>query len=195
MDGINKNYITKIFGLAGETAVVTGGLGQLGSEYVRALALAGAKVAVLDIAKKYNPKIKELIKNKYPVALYQADITKKKEIQAVFKKISLKLGVPTILVNNAGLDSPPGASAKENGPYEDYPEESWDAIIDSNLKGMFMVSQEFLRNIKPSKKSGSIINIYGTVRIAGVLESKSYSFRRSSIWRKRIWKSYEISYT
>ncbi len=177
MDGINKNYITKMFDLTGETAIVTGGVGQLGSEYVKTLALAGAKVAVLDIAKKDNSKIKELIKNKYPVAIYQADITKKKEVQDIFKKIKTKLGVPTILVNNAGLDSPPGASAQENGPYEDYPESSWDAVIDSHLKGMFLVSQEFLRHIKPAKKSGSVINISSTYGVVSPDQSL-YDFRR-----------------
>ena len=174
---MDKNYITKLFDLTGETAVVTGGLGQLGSEYVKTLALAGAKVAVLDIAKKENSKIKDLIKNKYQVVFFQSDITRKKEVQDVFKKIKAKLGTPTILVNNAGLDSPPGASAKENGPYEDYPEESWDAVIDSHLKGMFMVSQEFLRLIRPTKKNGSIINISSTYGVVSPDQSL-YDFRR-----------------
>lgn len=174
---MDKNYITKLFNLSGKVAIVTGGLGQLGSEYARILSLAGAGVAVLDIAKKENPKIKNLLKKKYPVAVFRADITKKKEVRSVFKKIEAKMGMPTILINNAGLDSPPQASAEDNGPYEDYPEDSWDAVMSSHLKGMFLVSQEFIRSAKMSKKHGSIINISSTYGVVSP-DQALYEFRR-----------------
>ncbi len=145
-----KEEIFKIFDLSGEVAVVTGGLGQLGSEYVKVLSAAGAKVAAFDI----KP------------GKFRVDITKKNKVQNAFKRVLKKLGTPTILVNNAGFDSPPNATSSENGRYEDYPEESWDAVINSHLKGMHIMSQEFLQNIRPTGKSGSIINIssiYGLV--------------------------------
>ncbi|MEK7192634.1 MAG: SDR family oxidoreductase, partial [Patescibacteria group bacterium] len=73
--------------------------------------------------------------------------------------------------------SHPSAPSAENGRYEDSPEESWDSVIDSHLKGMHIMSQEFLRNIRPSGKSGSIINIssiYGVVSP----DQSLYEFRR-----------------
>lgn len=149
--------------LSGEVAIVTGGLGQLGSEFVKTLSAAGAKVAAFDI----KP------------GEFQLDITKRKEIEAVFKKVVKKFGIPTILINNAGIDAPPHSSSKDSGPFEDYPEESWDAVMDSHLKGMFLTSQEFLRVLGPSGKRGSIINISSTYGMVSPDQSL-YDFRRKS---------------
>lgn len=166
----------KLFNLSGRVAIVTGGLGQLGSEYVKTLASAGAKVAIFDITNKVNTKIAPLI-DQGAVSLYVADITKKEEVQRGFEDVVTKFGVPTILVNNAGIDAPPNAPASNTGPYEDYPEEIWDAVIDSHLKGMHFMSQEFIKKIKPSGKQGSIINVSSTYGLVSPDQSL-YEFRR-----------------
>ena len=136
--------------LKGKVAVVTGGRGLLGCQYVKTLEEAGAKVAVFDIAGENS-----------------VDITKKSAVAKAFEKTEEELGVPAILINNAGIDSPPGASAGENGLFENYPEHAWDAVLDSHLKGAFLVSQAFIaRFVKSNSKNGSIINIssvYGVV--------------------------------
>ena len=46
-------------------------------------------------------------------------------------------GKVTVLINNAAIDSPPSAPKEENGPFENYPEESWNKIMDVNLKSIF----------------------------------------------------------
>jgi len=148
--------------LKGSVAIVTGGQGLLGREYVKTLAEAGAKVAIFDIIGLENP----------------VDITKKTAVAKAFEKVEKELGVPTILVNNAGIDSPPGASAGENGFFENYPERAWDAVLDSHLKGAFLVSQAFIRSfVKSNSKNGSIINIssiYGVVSP----DQSLYAYRR-----------------
>ncbi|MEK7192698.1 MAG: SDR family NAD(P)-dependent oxidoreductase [Patescibacteria group bacterium] len=115
--------VSKLFDLTGEVAIVTGGLGMLGSEFTKVLTQAGAKVVAFDI----KP------------GKFEVNITKKGEVQAGFEKLIKELGVPTILINNAGLDSHPSAPSSENGRYEDYPEESWDSVIDSHLNGMHIM--------------------------------------------------------
>ena len=159
--------ILDLFDLSGQLAIVTGGLGRLGSEYVKILQAAGSKTAIIDVAKGSG------------AGVFQADITNKAQVQSVFKQIVTTMGVPTILINNAGLDSPPDAPAGENGPFEDYPETSWEAVIDSNLKGTFLVSQEFLRHLKASDRSGSIINISSTYGLVSPDQSL-YDFRRKN---------------
>lgn len=159
----NTEEILRLFDLTGEVAIVTGGLGLLGREYMKVLSSAGAKVVAFDI----KP------------GEFEVNITKKAEVREAFKKVLNKFGTPTILVNNAGLDSPPNASAAENGRFEDYAEETWDAVIDSHLKGMYIMSQEFLRTIRLSGKCGSIINVSSTYGLVSPDQS-IYDFRRKN---------------
>ncbi len=154
--------IKDFFDLKGEVAIVTGGNGQLGRQYVKILSEAGAEVAVFDM------------RGEDPV-----DITKKAEVARAFEKIEKLFGAATILVNNAGIDAPPNAPASNTGPFEDYPEEIWDAVIDSHLKGTFLISQEFLKRIKKSGKNGSIINISSTYGVV-TPDQSLYDFKRKS---------------
>lgn len=158
----NKEEILKLFDLSGEVAIVTGGLGQLGSEYIKILLAAGAKVAAFDV----KP------------GEFQVDVTYRDQVKKAFQKVVDRYGMPTILINNAGIDTPANSS-KENGSYEDYPETSWDAVIDSHLKGVFLMSQEFLRLIRSSRKKGSIINISSTYGVVSPDQSL-YNFRRKN---------------
>ena len=142
---------------------MTGGLGQLGSEYVKILAAAGAKVAAFDI----KP------------GEFQADITKKEEVKKAYQKVVEQYGAPTILVNNAGINVVYDSESKDGGRYEDYPEAFWDVVLDSHLKGTHFMSQEFLRIIRPTGKMGSIINISSTYGVVSPDQSV-YDFRRKS---------------
>lgn len=172
-----QNIFEELFGLRDEVVIVTGGLGQLGSEYVRVLAAAGAKVAIFDIKDTATAKISKLIAEGHPVSLHKVDITKSVEVVRSFKEVVSKFGVPTILINNAGIDAPPNSLASNTGPFEQYPEEIWDAVIDSHLKGTFLMCREFIKSIRPSGKHGSIINISSTYGMVSPDQS-IYDFRR-----------------
>lgn len=175
---MKKDAIVDIFDLTGEIAVITGGLGQLGSEYARILAYAGASVAVFDVKDIPGPGIEKLIADGYPVSIHKVDITGKEGVKKGFEEAVKGFGAPTILVNNAGKDSPPNASAADNGPFEDVPEAAWDVFMDSHLKGMFFVSQEFIKTFRAGKKQhGSIINISSTYGLV-TPDQSIYDFRR-----------------
>lgn len=170
--------VGEMFNLTGRTAIVTGGVGNLGSEYVKTLAQAGAKVAIFDISDNKNSELEELLKSGETLKIYKVDLTNKNEVEKTLAQASAELGVPTILINNAGLGSRPDAPASENGPFEDYPEESWNAMLDSHLKGMFFTSQAFIRNFRLAKKtSGSIINVSSTYGLVTPPQGM-YDFRR-----------------
>lgn len=172
------SYLDKIFGIKDRVALITGGNGHLGSEYAEAFAMAGAKVAVFDVVEKPSAKVQKLIDGGFPVVSLKVDITKKNQVSAGFNSVIESLGTPTILINNAGLGSRPNAPPEENGPFESYPEESWDAMLDSHLKGMFFVSQAFIKNFRAAKKKqGSIINISSTYGLVSPIQSM-YEFRR-----------------
>lgn len=153
----HEGIIQWLFSLEGKTAVVTGAAGQLGGEYVRTLLGAGANVAALDI-RPDNPKgnLKEIDSDR--LKLIEVDITSRDSIETGLKTVIARFGHPDILINNAAIDAPPDASEQETGPFETYPESSWELMMDVNLKGLFLCCQVIGGHMAASG-GGSIINI------------------------------------
>lgn len=165
------------FDLAGRVVVVTGGLGQLGASFARALVAAGARVAVID-TNDDAARASELFADIGPdrLRIHAADVTSKSQLQRVCDEIAGTWESPFGLVNNAALDSPPDAPASENGPFEDYPEDSFDRVMDVNTKGVFLCCQVFGAAMAAAG-AGSIVNIGS---IYGVLapDQQLYQYRR-----------------
>lgn len=158
------SIIHSLFNLSGKTAIVTGAAGQLGGEYVRALLGAGASVAALDI-RPDNPKgnLKEIDSERFQ--LTEVDITSRASIRSALETVTARFGNPDILINNAAIDAPPDACDQETGPFETYPESSWELMMDVNLKGLFLCCQVIGGHMARTG-GGSIINIssiYGMV--------------------------------
>ncbi len=160
---MSQHISRDIFSVEGQVVVVTGGCGQLGWQFTRALLERGARVAAFDL--KPNARAEEV--NLYGDALMMVavDVTRRDSIEAGLSQVNSKWGTPHGLVNNAALDSPPNASAEENGPFETYPESSWDKVMEVNAKGVFLCSQVIGGQLAEAGR-GSIVNIcsiYGVV--------------------------------
>ena len=158
-----------MFDLTGRVVVVTGGSGQLGRQFVRALAGCGARVAVFDIAAAASAG---------DALALQVDVTDRASVEKALAAVVSKLGVPSGLVNAAALDSPPDAPAQENGPFETYPETSWDRVMDVNVKGTMICCQVVGAEMAKAGR-GSIVNIssiYGVVSP----DQRLYEYRRSA---------------
>lgn len=148
-----------MFDLEGRVIVVTGGLGQLGRAYTETLVARGVRVAVLDA------RIPEGDPNVEGGLVLQADVTSRESLERALETIRAELGEPVGLVNNAALDSPPNAPLEENGPFETYPEESFERVMDVNVKGVFLCCQVF-GGAMAATGGGSVVNIgsiYGLV--------------------------------
>lgn len=164
-----------LFDVSACVVLITGVSGQLGSEYARAFLNRNAKVAGIDIDKS---SLSERLLTDHPenFLFFSADITKRASLESVLVEIKRVFGVPNVLINNAAIDSPPFASPQENGPFEEYPEESWDKVLDVNLKGTYLCCQVFGAAMA-SSLGGSIINvasIYGLV----APDQNLYEYRR-----------------
>lgn len=170
-----------LFGLAGDVALVTGGLGRLGRQYVRTLAEAGAKVAALDVATEVPGDLAALIDEGMPVRVEQVDLVDRAAVEAAVARVAAALGTPTILVNNAGLGSSPAVAVEaETGPFEDYPEAAWDAMLDSHLKAALFASQAFLRHYRSghSARPGRIVNVSSTYGVV-TPDQAIYDYKRA----------------
>jgi NAD(P)-dependent dehydrogenase (short-subunit alcohol dehydrogenase family) len=175
--------LDRLFRLDGHVAIVTGGAGRLGSQYVKVLAAAGASVAALDVTDGPGAAVQQLIgESPAAVSFHQVDVTQRSAVDAVISSIIGHFGVPTILVNNAGLGSSPADAALETGPFEQYPERAWTAMIDSHLKSTLVTSQAFIAAFRDGRKTrpaltGSIINVSSTYGVV-TPDQSLYDYRR-----------------
>jgi NAD(P)-dependent dehydrogenase (short-subunit alcohol dehydrogenase family) len=145
-----------LFSLRDRLAIVTGGAGQLGAEIVRGLEERGARVAVFDIA----------------ADIFRVDVTDRSALEAAVAEI----GTPHILINAAALDSPPDAPAEEAGPVESYPESSFDAVMNVNVKGTLFCCQVIGARMAAEGR-GSIVNISSVYGMLSPVQ-ELYEFRR-----------------
>ena len=174
---LRDSLFRDLFDLSGEVALVTGGLGRLGRAYVRTLARAGARVAALDLAGQPDS-FADLSAHGCDVRTEIVDLTRRADVEAAVARITNDMGVPTILVNNAGMGSSPAAAGTENGRFEDYPEVAWDTMIDSHLKSALFTSQAFVRQFRAAgQRAGSIINISSTYGVV-TPDQAIYEYKR-----------------
>lgn len=167
--------VDALFDVNREIVLITGVSGQLGAEYAQAFLERGARVAGMDVcpSERSNALAADFPDNFFFCA---SDVTVKASVVQAMGEIAGVYGTPTVLINNAAIDSPPSAPPEENGPFEDYPEASWDKVIDVNLKGVYLCCQVVGAAMAKAGK-GSIINvasIYGVV----APDQSLYEYRR-----------------
>jgi len=157
-----------LFDLEGRVAIVTGGMGQLGQTYVDGLAERGARVVSFDVEDGPVPDGAKALR---------VDVTDRSSIQHALDEVVGEWGVPDVLVNNAALDSPPDAPAEEVGPFENYPEASFDAVMDVNVKGTFLCCQ-VVGAAMAQEGRGSIVNVSSVYGLLSPVQGL-YEFRRA----------------
>ena len=151
--------------------IVTGGCGQLGRQMTGALLSYGAKVAVFDVAAD------QLVSKDGLIAL-TVDITSRESIEAGLREVISRWDTPYGLINNAALDAPPNAPAEETGPFESYPESSWDKVMQVNTKGVFLCCQ-VIGGAMAGAGRGSIVNISSIYGLVSPNQS-IYEYRREA---------------
>ena len=119
-----------IFDLSGKTAIVTGGSRGIGFTIARGLAQAGASVVIADRKAVEGEKAAGVLqKEGLKATAIAVDVTDISSIEAMVKKAVSNFGKIDILVNNAGVVF--------RGPAENFSEENYDTIMNTNLKGVF----------------------------------------------------------
>ncbi|WP_029261349.1 MULTISPECIES: SDR family oxidoreductase [unclassified Microbacterium] len=156
-----------LFSVRDKVIVVTGGFGQIGAEFVRSLHQRGARVAVTSRSEVADPAARLGIDDPDGRLLAVAmDITDQASVDAGLDQVAATWGVPTVVVNNAGLDTQPSAPPEVSGPFEEFPVDVFREVVDTNLVGTFLVTQAAGRRMRDAGVGGSIVNvgsIYGMV--------------------------------
>jgi len=164
--------IQEKFNLTNQVAIVTGGVGLLGHEFCKTLAEAGASVAVVDLNAEAAKKIADgLNTDDYRAESFAVDITQPDSVRAMLDGVLSRFGRVDVLVNSAALDPKFDPTAAEKGiapgAFEDYPLADWNAAMNVNLTGMFLVTQACVKPMLAQGKKGSIINICSTYGLNG----------------------------
>ncbi len=154
----------KIFDLSGKIAMVTGSTRGLGEVAAMALAKAGADVAVCGRNRTNLDRVSTAIKDLgRDSAGFELDVTSKKKVHEGVDRILKHFGKVDILVNNAGVN--------HRVPVLEFSEEAWDMVINTNLKGYFLVAQAVAPQML-ERGYGKVINmssILGTIALPNQL--------------------------
>lgn len=158
-----------------KTVLVTGGARGIGKEIVKIFAQNGYNVLV-----NYNKsnKMAELLcldmqKQGYNVKSYKADVASREEVNTMIAYCLNEFKSIDILINNAGIT--------DTNIFTDILESKWNEIIDTNLNGVFNVTQEVLKKYMISKKDGTIINISSVDGISGASCEVAYSASKAAV--------------
>ena len=144
--------MNSIFDLNGKTALVTGASSGIGSHFVKTLAQAGADVILAARrTDRLQARAKAIAISGSDVSWVALDVTDPASVEAAFTKSVNLHGKIDIVVNNAGVGF--------QGQALDISQRAWDAVIDTNLKGAWLVAQQAGRCMSANPSGGSIINI------------------------------------
>jgi len=161
------------FRLDGRVALVTGASKGIGWDLAKALAHAGAAVAVAARDQESLERLADEIRSDGGEALaVELDVRDVEQIGTVFRRVREHFGSLDVLVNNAGLGA--------NHPAEDITESDWDEMMDVNLRGLFFACQAAGR-IMLAQGSGRIINMSSQAGVVGIREHAVYSASKGGV--------------
>lgn len=146
--------------LTGKTALITGGAAGIGRECARVLAAAGASVIVVDInLQGAQQTVADIGKG----LAIRCDLGDPGDVSAMRSRVASEVGGIDILVNCAGIISFRQAIG-------DVSLEEWDRVLDVNLRGTYLVCQEFMEELK-QRRGGKIINFSSLSARIGAIEA------------------------
>lgn len=149
------------FRLDGKIALITGASGGLGEHFAGLLASAGARVAVAARRTDRLQSLVDRIANSGGAArLLQLDVTDAGSVRACFDALA-DWGTPAVVINNAGITITKSVLEQT--------ESDFDSVLDTNLKGAWLVATEAARRMVAAGQGGSIVNIASILgeRVAG----------------------------
>ena len=143
--------------MGGKTVLVTGASSGLGRHFAQVLAGAGAKVAVAARrVEKLESLAAEIADAGGSAVAVGMDVTDRSSVTAALDEVTSELGVPEVLINNAGIATGAGAL--------DVTDADWHKVLDTNLEGTWIVAQETAKRMKDAG-GGNIVN---TASILGI---------------------------
>jgi len=166
--------MSKRFDLAGKVALVTGASSGLGVHFARTLAAAGASVAIAARrADRLASLQAELQSAGGKAVAVELDVQSGDSITAAFAAAEQALGPIDIVVNNAGI-----SIVK---PALEMPVEDWDAVVNTNLRGAWLVAQTAGKRWLMAKRPGVIVNIASILGLRTIGQVAPYNASKAGL--------------
>ena len=166
--------MSKRFDLEGKVALVTGASSGLGVHFARTLASAGASVAIAARrAVRLATLQADLEKGGAKAIAVSLDVQSGEAVRAAFDAAEAALGKLDIVVNNAGISIVKPALVM--------PEEDWDAVVDTNLRGAWLVAQTAGQRWVGAKRPGSIVNIASILGLRTIGQVAPYNASKAGL--------------
>ncbi len=162
------------FDLTGRTALVTGASAGLGHHFARTLAAHGAAVAVTARrADRLQVLAREITSAGGRAVAVAMDVTDGASVRAALGTTAEALGPVDLVVNNAGISilKPP----------LDLPEADWDAVVDTNLRGAWLVAQTAARALVAAGRAGRIVNIASITGLRTIGQLAPYAAAKAGL--------------
>jgi 3-oxoacyl-[acyl-carrier protein] reductase len=157
--------------LSGKVAIVTGGSRGIGHAIARALAAVGAKVAILARDGAKAQEAAHALANGAARG-YACDVADATQVETTITAVDRDFGQIDVLVNNAG-------TTRDNLLFR-IGEDDWDTVIDTNLKGAFLVTKHAARGMI-KRRWGRIVNISSVVGISGNKGQSNYTASKAGL--------------
>jgi NAD(P)-dependent dehydrogenase (short-subunit alcohol dehydrogenase family) len=162
-----------LFSLQGKTALVTGGSRGIGAMIARGLLEAGARIIISSRKQHELDEAQAMLSEFGEVASMRADVSTLDGVEALAAQVAAHFPVLDILVNNAG--------ATWGMPLDDFDEHAWDKVMDTNVKGVFFLTQKLLPNLRAAgtlDDPARVVNI-GSIDGLHVNPMDTYSYAAS----------------
>jgi 3-oxoacyl-[acyl-carrier protein] reductase len=157
----------------GQAALVTGGARGIGRSIAEGLARRGADLVIADVSlDSAESAARELSALGVRAVALKLDVSRSEEVMSAFAKIASDFGRLDVVINNAGIT--------RDGLILRMKEEDWDAVINVNLKGVFLCSKEAVK-VMVKQKYGRIVNIASVVAFMGNPGQANYSASKAGI--------------
>lgn len=169
--------VQKLFDLEGKTALVTGGSRGLGLQIAHALGEAGARIM---LSSRKAGDLEEATADLQAAGIdarwIAADCSREEDTRRLADETMQRMGDIDILVNNAG--------AAWGAPAEDHPVEGWDKVMNLNVRGYFILSQQVAKRSMIPRKRGRIVNIASIAGLGGnppALQMVAYNTSKGAV--------------
>ncbi len=165
---------TAIFDFSGEVALITGGSRGLGLEIAQAFAAAGATVVITARREQWLQEAAQVLREQgATVHALLCDVADATSVETMLQQALDACGKIDVLVNNAGLTW--------GTPAEDMPLERWHQVIEANITGTFLMSQQIGRHMLTRGK-GTIVNIASIAGLGGgQLNTVGYNASKAAV--------------
>jgi 2-deoxy-D-gluconate 3-dehydrogenase len=165
----------ELFDLSGKVAIVTGGTMGIGLGCSRRLAEAGASLVIAARGAEKGAEVtRELRDAGYKTSFMKCDVSQKAEVARLVENTVKAFGRLDIMVNNAGIFP--------KTPFDEARMETWDRVINVNVRGLFFCSREASRQMIKQGWGGSIINIASVSAFQPQFALSAYDASKGGVW-------------